>query len=414
MVCESDDIYLTQEPLAPWLQFEICSRPNNGRGNAVGFFEKRWNGTAGMVLQGTNYSSGPRISGFDVESAAVTFKTVQVVGGTRQALVSPYTTDPKQREDVPGRKGYMSFTSSSWWLTKSFFHFTAFKTITILVRPMANLADGGNVSIFAHSNLRTIGTGCSLVNNGGKYSVAYQMSTGVNQTCPITPNEWNLIVLQYLGDKNGLRSINCNVETLENLKKDDGRKKFLAKLQSQQSLSGRIILGQPNQPYLDSAGWLVLGGAGAAVLRDKGVWRWGQQGFTGDIGWIHGFRDFIDTDEVLKSEIKQTWMSRWPRGNLDSDDGVKTKCTFDAMEYNDMYPDLQNAFGGNADRLADHYKGWGINEERSPCGMIDPDCRFNSDTYYALNPDVKAAKVDAKVHFKTWGMNEKRNVCAPK
>jgi hypothetical protein len=99
----STDIYLTQEPLAPWMQFEICARPNNGTGTSVGFFEKRWNGPSAMNYQGTPTSS------FDVNSGRVV-----------------YQTDRKLRESVPAQRGYMSFVLNSYWHTNSYFHFNAF------------------------------------------------------------------------------------------------------------------------------------------------------------------------------------------------------------------------------------------------------------------------------------------------
>jgi len=107
-------------------------------------------------------------------------------------------------------------------------------------------------------------------------------------------------------------------------------------------------------------------------------------------------------------------ISRWPRGNIDGEVEQKEVCTFDAGAYNEQNPDLQRAFSGNIGALTNHYKTYGINEGRSPCGTIDPTCTFNADTYYKLNPDVKASGMDAKNHFKTYGMDEKRPVCGPK
>jgi hypothetical protein len=43
-----------------------------------------------------------------------------------------------------------------------------------------------------------------------------------------------------------------------------------------------------------------------------GMVNWNSESFVGDIGWIHGFRDYIDSDELLQREINQTWISRWP------------------------------------------------------------------------------------------------------
>jgi hypothetical protein len=36
------------------------------------------------------------------------------------------------------------------------------------------------------------------------------------------------------------------------------------------------------------------------------------QSFTGDIAWLHGFRNYINSDDILSAELYQTWKSRWP------------------------------------------------------------------------------------------------------
>jgi gamma-glutamyltranspeptidase/glutathione hydrolase len=124
------NMFITQEPDAPWMQYEICSRPNNGKGTAVGFFEKRWNGP---IAYYENQGVDKPIPSFDALSSGV-------VAQTDNAMT--YT--------VPGGKGFLSFTSGSWWRTVSMFAYTAFKTITLLVRPSANLAASSQASIFSH------------------------------------------------------------------------------------------------------------------------------------------------------------------------------------------------------------------------------------------------------------------------
>ena len=53
----------------------------------------------------------------------------------------------------------------------------------------------------------------------------------------------------------------------------------------------------------------------------------------------------------------------------------------------------------------------GINEGRTPCGIINTSCKFEPSRYLELHPDVKKAGVDAKEHLKYHGINEKRNIC---
>jgi len=390
------EIYLTQEPLAPWMQFEVCTRPNNRRGNATGFFEKRFNGPCCF-----HWGTGQPFPSFDVDTRSVV-----------------YQTDPKQRGDVPGKKPFMTFTSSSWWHTLSYYHVNAFKTITLLVRPMANLANGANTPLFYQTNQRTFIAGCYIMNNNGQYVINYSAKAFdkplAATTVPIKMNEWNFIVIQYLGDNMGLRKITFHIESLARLQDATVRSQFSSTLRANQNISGPVIVGAPGSSNAENSGWFMLGAATADFYKKPGMWQWGTPGFTGDVAWVHGFRNFLDTEALLTSEIKQTWISRWPRGNLDGEAGIKATCTFEPLEYSDLYPDLQNAFRGNIGSLTDHYKLYGINEGRSPCGTTDPTCKFDSATYYALHPDVKAAGMDAKVHFRTYGMNEKRAVCQPK
>ena len=390
------EIYLTQEPLAPWMQFEVCTRPNNGRGNATGFFEKRFNGPCAFF-----YGNGKPFPSFDVDARSVVFQT-----------------DSKERNAIPGKKPFMTFTSSSWWHTLSYYHVNAFKTITLLVRPSANLANGATAPVFYHTNQKTFIAGCYIMNNNGQYVINYSGKAFdkplAATTVPISMNEWNFIVIQYLGDSMGLRKITFHIETLARLQYDSVRSQFSATLRANQNISGPVLVGIPGNTNAENSGWFMLGAATADFYKKPGMWSWGTPGFAGDVAWVHGFRNFLDTEALLTSEVKQTWISRWPRGNIDGDVVPKATCTFDAAEYSDMYPDLQNAFKGNVASLTDHYKTYGLNEARSPCGRIDPTCKFDSDTYYALHPDVKAAGMDAKVHFKTYGINEKRAVCQPK
>jgi hypothetical protein len=389
------EVYLTQEPLGPWMQYEICTRPNYW-GSYTGFLEKRFNGPCAF-----HWASGKPFPSFDVNTSGVAFQT-----------------DQKLRNDVPGRKAYMSFTSSSWWHTLSYFHVNAFRTLTLLVRPIANLANGANAPVFYQTNQKTFIAGCYIMNNNGQYVINYSAKAFdkplAATTVPIVMNEWNFIVIQYLGDDYGLRKITFHTESLKRLQDPSVRTQFSATLRANQNVSGPILAGARESNNSENSGWFMFGAATADFYKRPGMWQWGSPGFTGDVAWFHGFRNFLDTEALLTSEIKQTWMSRWPRENIDGEVAQKQVCTFDAASYNDQYPDLQRAFSGNMLSLKQHYAVHGINEGRSPCGTIDPTCSFNADTYYALNPDVKAAGMDAKAHFRSYGMGEKRPVCGPK
>lgn len=288
-------VYLTQEPLAPWMQYEICARPNNGASAGVGLFEKRWNGSSALAPDGSQKPS------FDVIASSVV-----------------YQTDANLRKDVPGGKGYASFTNSSYWTTRSFFHFNAFKTLTVLVRPSANLANGGSCSIFHHLNVNGFGAGLYLTNQGG-YRIAGLTSSGQfnNTNVPVTMNEWNLVVIQYIGDNAGVRKITFDADRLTNLQSPSGRAAFLQKLSAGRAYAGGpVMIGNPVGDAMGNAGKLLIGSWNRTSLPGYGG---NFPSFTGDMAWLHGFRNYLDTDEVLKNEIIQGWISRWPIPNLPTD-----------------------------------------------------------------------------------------------
>ena len=288
---DSPNLYLTQEPLAPWCQYELCSRPNNGAGNAVGFFEKRWNGPSALNQQ---QRATP---GFDVISENLIFQT-----------------DSKLRASVPGKKGYASFVSNSYWHTNAYFHFNAFKTITILIRPTATLTPGESASVFHHCNFSGYSAGMYLTNIGGTYSLSYGTSRNQFQgSHDVVMNEWNLIVIQYIGDDYGVRGITCNVESLRNIQTNSGRASLLAKLSSGRTYSSSVVIGNPSGNPLANAGMLVMGSLNSTIYKEFNN---SVPSFTGDVAWVHGFRNYLDTDAVLKNEITQGWISRWAIPNL--------------------------------------------------------------------------------------------------
>lgn len=285
-----EHMYLTQEPLAPWLQYEICSRPNGGRGTSLGFFEKRWNGPSST----TNQFS------FDVITNAVT-----------------YQTDTNSILGVPGTKPYMSFTSQpSRWHTGAMFAYSAFKTITLMIRPTSQTIPV--TGIFQHgqdpSSANRGGYSLYLKNQGS--SAEFVLDTGPGtaiQSAPCVLNAWNFVVIQYVDtDGYGIRAITMHAAAYSDLNTNaSSRATFLAAIKAAQSssapvrtpimrevgditkYSGRLILGKP--------GWFSAGGAFSSFL--------------GDIAWLHGFRNFIGSDSELYAELNQTWISRWP--NMD-------------------------------------------------------------------------------------------------
>jgi hypothetical protein len=283
-------MYLTQEPLAPWLQYEICTRPNGGTRMSLGFFEKRWNGPSSVINQFS----------FDVITNAVT-----------------YQTDTDKILSVPGTKPYISFTSQpSRWYTAALFAYSAFKTITLMIRPISQ--NDPIAGIFQHGQDPTSAFqgGCSLylVKEGSSYSFGLR-SGAILYRAPCVVNAWNFVVIQYVDtDGYGIRATTMHAASYTELNTNDSsRAEFLRIIKNQQSTSipvktpiirevgditkysGRLILGKP--------GWPPIGIPA-------------NTSFLGDIAWLHGFRDFIKTDSELYAEMNQTWISRWP--NMDS------------------------------------------------------------------------------------------------
>jgi hypothetical protein len=276
------NLYVTQEPLAPWLQYEIVSRPNRGAGSSLGLFEKRWNGQSAYA-----WGTGQPIWSFDIE-----------------------TKSTAPQSSMGGK--HLSFVTNSYWHTSAQFAFTSLKTITLLIRPMGNLANGATVSLFHHINFKnTFGYGCYLVNQGGRYFIRHWKGS-MQEEHPVYINKWNFLVIQYVGDQYGIRNFDLHVYDYEYVKRDAGRRQLLGYMKQRQNASGAVLYGNA-QNDRRNAGHLVLGGTSPNYKDASGRVTWQSQSFTGDVAYIHGFRNYIDTDELLKTEIDNKWISRWAR-----------------------------------------------------------------------------------------------------
>jgi len=294
-------MYLTQEPLAPWMQYEICNRPNSGSvskdyssvlgpsrhainqsapfqsaSTRYGFYEKRWNGPSGFIQ-----SSGQTIPMFDTVSSGVVIQT-----------------DSRYRQTIPGKKGCISFSGMASWRTASYFAFSAFRTVTLLLRPA--VPDGPDTQVFSHID-PSYRVGLSLcLKRDGKGAV---LTTG-RASVPVTPRVWNLVVLQYIADYEGkgIAGFSIHCQSLDALTNAVNRREFLADLVAKQTASGPTAIMPVIPTNKSGAGCLTLGA--------------NQQlkSFVGDVAWIHGFRTYINTPDMLQAELRQSWVSRWPRG----------------------------------------------------------------------------------------------------
>ena len=128
----------------------------------------------------------------------------------------------------------------------------------------------------------------------------YYLTNGA-LTAPIAMNTWNLIVIQYIHNTSGTGIVTHSFvhDTLTNLQTVTAQKKMLTSLAQIQTLSSSSTAWPATM-----AGTLMLG----AVDMGNG------QACVGDVAWLHGFREYFTTSDVLLKEIKQSWITRWPRG----------------------------------------------------------------------------------------------------
>lgn len=270
----SQFMYLTQEAAAPWLQFEVCNRPSSAGVTRVGFNEVRFNGPA-------NNKGAPT---FDTTTSAIDVQT-----------------NDWYRSEVPMKKACISFPGpTSTWRTAANYAFGGFKTITLLARPTASLADGASCRLFSHlaktDTGQTMGSALAISRSGQTYYL-----TNGAVTTPIAMNTWNLIVIQYIHNTAGTGIVTHSFvhDTLANLQTEASQKKMLTSLAQIQTLSSSSTAWPATM-----AGTLMLG----AVDMGNG------QACVGDVAWLHGFREYFTTTDVLLKEIKQSWITRWPRG----------------------------------------------------------------------------------------------------
>lgn len=267
------NMYLTQEPNAPWLQYEVCaSSPIEG--GAMAFCEKRFRITDRPFTSVSSFHSS-------------------MEGG------AALHTEKDEMKEVPGTKGYMSLTANSLWKTTGKFSYNAFKTITILVRPKYSQDNGLNFFF----NFEGVCV-CLIGKEGGRYIIggAAGMDSGSPNYHEYIPNEWNLVVIQFVDtDGYGIRNVGTNCCPLSKLRTKALRQAFVDNLNSRKNTSSPIFRPKPKTPQdlVSNSGRLLIG---------KSL---GMNGFDGDIAWLHGFRDYFTREDDLKAEINSSWISRW-------------------------------------------------------------------------------------------------------
>ena len=291
------NMYLTQEALAPWLQYEVCTRKNDGNNGAtLGFFEKRWNGPVSI--------NSP--ASFDVNYSAI---------------ASP---EPVSGENTPGNKRYMRFDTSSSWKTKAGILPSAVKTITLMIKPMAQseprtlvmYQDNGAILFIQRNNNDT------YVFFGGGL-----IGSGISAPCVI--GEWNLVVIQYLDSGYFNHTIRIHAETYSKLSiNKNNRDNFLKLLiDSRNNVPRNNNSSSYNEEikYINSQetknilltnttgdfGLFTISIGDSDIVR-RTPFGGGIRTFKGDLLWLHGFRQHFTTEYELDSEVNQLWASRWP------------------------------------------------------------------------------------------------------
>lgn len=121
--------------------------------------------------------------------------------------------------------------------------------------------------------------------------------------------------------------------------------------------------------------------------------------------------DYFDINYVNDSDVTNNQNSEDYEKIEKFENTNNTICNFDYTNYSNYYPDLKKSFGYDEAALKQHYLTSGINELRTPCGITQPNCQWNSKNYLIQNPDVADANIDALFHYKTHGINEGRSPC---
>lgn len=291
----AENAFLVQEPSAPWLQIEVCARPDG-------------TGAERKNLQDRRYV----YCNIDITIGAV---AVNSVGGL-----------------APGKKEFSKFVSSSKWSTRSMFAYSGFRTLTLLVRPTTALSPNEEVHIFSHTNFRDqeikLTMKAATAASGSTHQLQLDVKGGrsMRRAAAIQVGEWNLIVLQYIQEQ-ASSSANAlvNTKTFKPVQDISLHSFTLSSLASGSAIdtAWKALVRERNTATLGTlfpvVGEGVMNGNGAGYLvmgridpSYRGVTR-SMDGFTGDIAWLHGFRSAMESKDMVEAEVRQTWKTSWYR-----------------------------------------------------------------------------------------------------
>jgi hypothetical protein len=102
------------------------------------------------------------------------------------------------------------------------------------------------------------------------------------------------------------------------------------------------------------------------------------------------------TQQAMELSIKDNW-----------DDGSTGNCVFNPDEYKKKY-----GLTGDIGQVYQHWLDTGLAAGYSPCGDINPSCRWDPDTYYKMNPTARGqAPRDPLQHYKEIGIRQGLKFC---
>lgn len=290
------NMYVTQEPLAPWMRYEICRRGSGTFGANEGLHERRWGGQSAMTLGGQSLPS------FDIQTNSLALSSVQ---GVR---CLPFTK------------------LNDYWMTKSRFAFTAFRSITMKIRFRlpAEMAVGEIREVFHQMNLESLAKGiyCGIglrLRKDSDTNVSFLLSfsapsdsfRGSEANTQVIPfgslqDDWYYVTLDYVTENELIQNVSLKAVPMNQLKPGSTE---LINYPKQQGLTMRLRPFRPIRPgggNREHSGHLVLG---TPITVSKPIWMGAS--FAGEVAWIHGFREPLTTTELVLKDIQDTWLTRW-------------------------------------------------------------------------------------------------------
>ena len=116
----------------------------------------------------------------------------------------------------------------------------------------------------------------------------------------------------------------------------------------------------------------------------------------------HNYTGFEGVLRYKKKEVVAQNETAEKKENLDD-------LLFDADLYYSLYPDLQDAFGRDYNKLREHWLNFGINEGRRASYVFDVHYYFAA--YEDLRKNIGANCMELYNHFKIFGIKEGRKAC---